>query len=180
MRAGNIKSLLFAALAPLAILSSGCNSQEMDTAHAGPVMNYHRVNDRLVTGGHLIDGGLATLQAQGVEVVIDLRDQPPAGEKERLAEHGITWINVPVEWRAPTAADFEKFSALMQENEGAHLMVQCAANYRASAMTYLYQVVVDGVPEEQAKRDLNVIWNPDENETWRAYIAEIRGQAEVN
>ncbi len=35
-----------------------------------PHMNYHRVNDRLVTGGHFVDDGLAELKAQGVTVVV--------------------------------------------------------------------------------------------------------------
>lgn len=176
MRETAFRYLLVATLAPLASLSSGCNSAEMDAAHAGPVMNYHRVNERLVTGGHLVDGGLAELQRQGVKVVIDLRDEPPAGEAERLAAHGIEWINVPVVWSAPRAADFDRFSAVMQENEGTHVMVQCAANYRASAMTYLYQVVVDGVPETEARQDMNAIWSPDQNATWRQYIEEIKNR----
>jgi protein tyrosine phosphatase (PTP) superfamily phosphohydrolase (DUF442 family) len=176
MRADTLKTLLSAAILSLAILSSGCNSEEMDMTHAGPVMNYHRVDDRLVTGGHLIDGGLAKLQEQGIKVVIDLRDHPPAGEEERLAEYGIKWINVPVEWREPLAGDFDRFSSVMRENEDVHVMVQCAANYRASALTYLYQVVVDGVPEAQARQDLDAIWNPDENDTWRAYIEDIKSR----
>lgn len=176
MQAETMKAMLIAAIMPLAMLGSSCEAADMDIAHAAPVMNYHRVDERLVTGGHLVPGGLVALQEQGVKVVIDLRDQPPAGEEARLAEYGITWINVPVAWGNPTTADFDQFSALMGEHEDAHVMVQCAANYRASAMTYLYQVLVDGVPEEEAKQDLHAIWNPDDNDTWREYIEAIKGR----
>ena len=159
----------------LALFSGGNTGAQMDSAHSGPVMNYHRVNDRLVTGGHLLDSGSAALKGQGVNVVIDLRDDSPSGEKERFAEQGIEWINIPVEWRDPKKSDFERFSETMREHQGDHVLVQCAANYRASAMTYLYRVVVEGVPEDEAQKALNAVWNPDENDTWREYIDDIKG-----
>ena len=158
----------------LAMLGGYAADAQMSEEHSGPVMNYHRVNDRLVTGGHLLDGGTATLKEQGVKVVIDLRDEPPSGEKERLAKQGIEWINIPVEWNDPRAADFDRFSASMREHQQDHVLVQCAANYRASAMTYLYRVVVENVPEEEAEEDLHAVWNPDENDTWRDYINDIK------
>ena len=73
----------------LSSLGAGCtkNVAEGD-AHAGPVMNYHRIDSQLLTGGHLLDDGPATLAAEGIEVVIDLRDNSPDGEKQRYAEHG--------------------------------------------------------------------------------------------
>ena len=158
----------------LAMLSGYSAYAQMNAEHSGPVMNYHRVNGRLVTGGHLLDGGTATLKEQGVKVVIDLRDEPPSGEKERFAEHGIEWINIPVEWSDPREADFERFSEIMREHQQDHVLVQCAANYRASAMTYLYRVVEENVPEKEAEEDLHAVWNPDENDTWRNYINDIK------
>lgn len=138
-------------------------------------MNYHRINERLVTGGHLIDDGAAALKSEGVAVVIDLRDEPPSGERERLAKHGIEWINVPVVWRDPTVADFAHFREIMQSHQDKHVLVQCAANYRASAMTYLYRVVVENVDEETATQDLYAVWNPnEEDEQWGRYIDEVK------
>lgn len=171
----NASHISFLVLAgALAMLSGHSAYAQMNSEHAGPVMNYHRVNDRLVTGGHLLDGGTVVLKEQGVKIVIDLRDEPPSGEKERLAEQGIEWINVPVEWSDPREEDFDRFSASMREHQQDHVLVQCAANYRASAMTYLYRVVVENVPEKEAEEDLLAIWNPDENDTWRDYINDIK------
>ena len=136
--------------------------------HDGPAMNFHRIDDRLATGGHLTDGGLQALKEQGVEVVIDLRDEPPEGQQQRLAEAGIEWINVPVVWASPREEDFEKFKAAMDANREGSVLVQCQANYRASAMTYLYRVLVEGVPEAEARKAMNVIWEP--SGAWREYI----------
>jgi protein tyrosine phosphatase (PTP) superfamily phosphohydrolase (DUF442 family) len=168
---------LSAILLALVICNYVSAQTHSDSMHSGPLMNYHRVNERLVTGGHLVDGGLATLKAQGVKVVIDLRDDPPSGQKEKLAQHGFTWINIPVVWRHPKTADFESFSETMREHQSDHVLVQCAANYRASAMTYLYRVIVENVPEDQAATDLHAVWDPNENEQWREYIESIKASA---
>lgn len=169
--------VLFIVSLVLMLLSTILKAQHHDP-HAGPVMNYHRIDERLVTGGHLLDGGTDELRQQGVTVVIDLRDDSPRSEQKRFADAGIEWINVPVEWRDPKTADFERFAELMSEHKDDHVLVQCAANYRASAMTYLYRVVVDGVAEDEAAKDLHAVWNPDENKTWRRYIRDIKAAHE--
>ena len=142
-----------------------------DMAHDGPAMNFFRVRPGLATGGHFTDDGIAALAKQGVSLVIDLRDRPPQGQEERLAAAGIRWINVPVVWEAPHRDDFEAFSRFMSENDGENVFVQCQANYRASAMTYLYRVTNEGELEPEARKALNAIWTPEG--TWEAYIDEI-------
>lgn len=141
-------------------------------------MNYHRIDDRLVTGGHFVDDGLSEIKSEGITVVIDLRDNPPKGQEKKLAEQGIEWINVPVEWDDPAAEDFKKFSNAMKAHQDDHVLVQCGANYRASAMTYLYRVIVDNVDEEEASQDLYAVWTPSkESEEWVEYIEEIKAAA---
>lgn len=140
-------------------------------AHAGPTMNYHEIDDRLATGGHFVDGGLAAVHDGGVQVIIDLRDKPPEGQREKLAALGIEWINVPVVWKNPKRGDFERFSAEMSKYKNKKVLVQCQANYRASAMTYLYRVTVERVPEDVARQDLNAVWEPEGR--WREFMDAI-------
>jgi hypothetical protein len=52
--------------------------------------------------------------------------------------------------------------------------VHCAANKRVSAFVYLYRVLHEGVPEEEARKDLHAIWQPDE--VWSRFIAEQMGR----
>lgn len=157
----------------LVLAIPGVVSAQMDhnTAHSGPAMNYYKVDDRLATGGHFVDGGLGDLYGQGLKVVIDLRDKPPRGQKEKLAKLGIEWINIPVVWTAPKQADFHRFSQAMSKHQADNVLVQCQANYRASAMTYLYRVVVDKVSEKDAKEDLEAVWEP--NDIWQDYMSDI-------
>ncbi len=139
--------------------------------HSGPVMNFHRIDDSLASGGHFTDGGLGKIQAQGVELIIDLRPEPPEGQRKRVQAAGIEWAHVPMEWKAPKAEDFEKFAQVLKANPDAHILIQCAANYRASSMTFLHRVIHLGEPPEQAREALLSVWEP--NETWQAYIDKI-------
>ena len=151
------------------------NVRPSNGAHAGAAMNLHRINDRLITGGHFIGNGAQFLSNQGVKVVLDLRDKPPDGQKQKLAELGIRWVNIPIVWKSPRPEDFEKFSAAMDEFADEHVMVQCAANYRASSMTYLYRVVARGNEESVAARDLHAVWKPEGQ--WLDYIEGIKSSA---
>ena len=167
--------LLVLMLAAFLTLFSGCANKgtehQHEAAHEGPTMNFHRIDPQLATGGHLVDVGAAELKKQGVTLVIDLRDKPPADEQQQLEAAGIRWVNVPVVWAEPKKGDFEEFSRLMAANADQNILVQCQANYRASAMTYMYRVTQQGVPEAEARKDLNAIWTPEG--TWRTYIDEV-------
>ena len=142
-----------------------------DAMHQGPAMNFHRINPQLATGGHLVDAGAAALAKQGVTLVIDLRDKPPAAERKQFEAVGIQWLNVPVVWKEPKSGDFEEFARLMAANENENILVQCQANYRASAFTYMYRVTERGVPESEAREDLNAIWTPEG--TWQQFIEDV-------
>lgn len=155
----------------LSFASPADAQHDPDSAHQGPAMNFHRIDQRLATGGHFAGAGVNELAKQGVSLVIDLRDKPPAGQEKLLAAVGIRWINVPVVWAEPKLKDFEVFRELMAANEDESILVQCQANYRASAMTYLYRVTEGGVPEAEARKDLNLIWVPEG--TWQAFIDEV-------
>jgi protein tyrosine phosphatase (PTP) superfamily phosphohydrolase (DUF442 family) len=173
------KRILLTAVAVVLITVAGTlPAAHHNDPHSGSVMNYHRIDDRLVTGGHFVDDGLSEIKSEGVTVVIDLRDNPPKGQQKKLAEQGIEWINVPVEWDNPEAEDFKQFTKAMEAHQDDHVLVQCGANYRASAMTYLYRVVVEKVDEDDAAKDLYAVWTPSkESEEWVEYIDEIKASA---
>jgi uncharacterized protein (TIGR01244 family) len=164
-----IASFLVAALCPV-FETANAHGGKDDHDH-GPAMNYHAIDERLVTGGHFFDGGVERIAAEGVTVVIDLRDEPPEGQAERLAAAGMQWVNVPVVWKDPRPEDFEAFSAAMAAYPEAKVLVQCQSNYRASAFAFLYRVNVEGVSERTARKDLEAVWNPEGR--WGRYIDTV-------
>ena len=158
-------------LLALAIFAGPAAAQMDHGEHSGPAMNFLRVNDSLATGGHLVGQGLAELEADGVTLIVDLRDDPPGGYAKDVQKLGLEYVNIPVSWRSPQLDDFEKFRAAMNANPDANVLVQCQANYRASAFTYLYRVLELGVPEAEARADMNRIWEPEG--TWTDYIEAV-------
>jgi hypothetical protein len=59
----------------------------------------------------------------------------------------------------------------MQRDPGKKTLLHCQVNYRASAFSFLYRVLYRDVPVQQAKSDMNTVWQP--NETWRDLIFTI-------
>ncbi|MEE4174503.1 MAG: hypothetical protein V2I57_09670, partial [Xanthomonadales bacterium] len=74
-------------------------------------------------------------------------------------------------WNDPKPGDFEAFKAAMADHPDARVLVQCQANYRASAFAFLYRVEVEGVAEGTAREDLEKIWQPEGR--WGRYIDTI-------
>lgn len=134
-------------------------------------MNYHRIDESLATGGHFVGDGLDELADAGLQVVIDLRPEDADTRRKRVQERGIEFVHVPVSWEDPQPGDFDRFQKALAERSNKNVLVQCAANYRASAMTYLYRALVEGTPEAQARKDLTEVWSP--NKRWRKYIAVV-------
>jgi protein tyrosine phosphatase (PTP) superfamily phosphohydrolase (DUF442 family) len=164
-----------------ALLIAGSSDAAADPAIAGkeaPLRNYHVISDRLGTGGTLSAGAVKWLAADGYQIFIDLRDDFDENEANAVLAEGASYIHVPVSWQSPSADEFETFRLAMAGNQEKKILVHCSANYRASAMIYLYRVLDLGVDPEDAMADVRAIWEP--NDTWLSFIArwiDTRGLA---
>jgi protein tyrosine phosphatase (PTP) superfamily phosphohydrolase (DUF442 family)/predicted kinase len=138
------------------------------------IINFRRLSDSLITGGQPTEAELALAAAAGAEVVINLGRLDPAyalpDERGTVGELGLTYEHIPVAWAEPTAADLDAFFAAMDRHAGRPLLVHCAANYRASAFIMLYRVHRLGWQVEDARPDLDAIWDPAEYPQWQAFI----------
>ena len=141
---------------------------------ADPEHIYHwlRLDARLTTSGQPSETELAEIAALGVGHIVNLalhsspRALPDeAGTVQRL---GLRYTNIPVDFAAPSPADFAAFSAVMAQAGDAPLHVHCAANYRVSAFIYRYRRDVLGMDEAAARDDLLRVWQPDA--TWAAFL----------
>ena len=134
-----------------------------------PIRNYQVISDRLGTGGTLSAGAATWLAANGYQMIIDLRAEFDETEANEALAVGAIYAHVPVSWRAPSADELETFLLVMTANPEKKILVHCSANYRASAMTYLYRVLELAADPEEAMADVQAIWEP--NETWLSFIA---------
>lgn len=141
------------------------------------IYNFLPIDERWATAGQPTAEQFAAIKAAGYELIINLgmADSPRAvpNEAELVAAQGIQYIALPVVWTAPTAADLAAFFAAMQEHQEKKRFVHCIANMRVSAFTFLYRVLVLGVPEDEARQLLRQIWEP--NPIWQQFIDEQLG-----
>ena len=139
------------------------------------IVNFLQVSDRLTTAGQPTVDQYPAIAAAGYEVVINLAltDSPNAvvDEGSLASNLGIEYIQIPVEWTAPTLADFQNFTSVMDAHPDDKIFVHCAANKRVSAFVYLYRIC-QGVDELIARQDLIKIWTP--NQIWEQFIDRTR------
>jgi protein tyrosine phosphatase (PTP) superfamily phosphohydrolase (DUF442 family) len=143
-------------------------------AHEGPAPNRVDVSPLLLTSGQPTRAFLETLKSQGVEAVVYLA--PPtvgdalAEEPKIVGRQGLLYVNIPIVWEAPTAADFQSFTRVMQALAGRKVYVHCQMNLRASSLVFLHRVITLKEPPDKAWESVQRAWVP--NPTWRRFILE--------
>ena len=139
--------------------------------------NFVRISDRLATSGQIYADHITALAEEGFEVVVNLA---PADSKRNgsegflVAEQGMTYINIPVSWQAPAREDLALFLSVMEANRDRKVFVHCFANMRASAFTYLYRTLVEGVDADEAREYMLAVWDPASDERWAPWDRLIR------
>jgi len=129
------------------------------------IYNFRRLSPTLTTSGQPDEAQFTMLRDSGVETVINLAlstsPRALADEAATLAALGLRYLHIPVEFTAPTDADFEAFADAMDGLGDMPVHVHCAANMRVSAFLYRYRIERLGWTEAQAQPDLDAIWEPD-------------------
>ena len=129
-------------------------------------VNHVVINDRLHTSGQPESAQLSGLAERGFEMVINLAPPTTQGaiatEGQLVAEDGIVYVNIPVDWRNPTYADFALFSGVLNQSGDRQVLIHCQVNKRASMFTFLYQVVHEHVPVETAFEFVKQVWVPED------------------
>ncbi|MBX3015086.1 MAG: protein tyrosine phosphatase family protein [Caldilineaceae bacterium] len=138
------------------------------------IYNFLPIDAQWSTAGQPTVDQFAALKAAGYTVIINLGmpDSPRAvaNEGDVVAALGIDYVAIPVVWETPTTADLAAFFAAMTANQAKKRFVHCIANMRVSAFTFLYRVLVLGVPIDEARQLLHEIWEP--NPIWQHFIDE--------
>jgi len=139
------------------------------------ITNYREYSSNFSSAGQPTEAQLTILQEDHFERVIYLAytDQESSlAREDRIVKNlGMEYVHIPVEWEAPGRDDFYMFASIMANAPHKKTLLHCQVNYRASAFSFLYRVIYQGVPLEEAKEDMNSVWAP--NETWRNFIFEV-------
>lgn len=136
--------------------------------------NFLKLSDFVATAGQPTAAQFSTIKAAGYQVVVNLAlpESPNAlpQEQEIVEGLGLEYVNIPVVWEKPTLEDIARFFTVMETRSNQPVFVHCAANKRVSAFMYLHRLICQGMSDEQAQRDLQRIWAP--NEIWQAFIQQ--------
>jgi uncharacterized protein (TIGR01244 family) len=141
------------------------------------IRNFQIVSDQLASAGQIGYEQIPLLAEEGYEVVINLAiaDEARNGQEGFLvAQAGLTYVHIPVEWESPTMSDVEMFFDVMQANADRKVFVHCFANMRASAFVYMYRMLVEGVAEAEARGTMSEVWDPGELEQWGGLIERAK------
>jgi protein tyrosine phosphatase (PTP) superfamily phosphohydrolase (DUF442 family) len=154
---------------------NACAADSIHAASAEEPGNFVAVTERIHTAGQPTPAQLHGLKDQGYALVINLA--PPASsryiadEGMLVTRAGISYLNIPVDFRNPRYQDFEMFSNMLKASASLRVLVHCQVNKRASAFTFLYRVVHEGVAPGRAWESVSAVWVPDER--WADFIRMV-------
>lgn len=175
-----ISRLLLALLLPALVIACASRGARIN-ASVLDAPNIVPISGTIVTSGQPTAESLGKLASGGFHAVIYLApltvaDAVPA-EAEIVRGQGMEFINIPIPFNNPTAADFEVFVAAMNRLSGQNVLVHCQVNLRASTMTFLYRVIARHVPADEAYDSVAQVWSPQG--PWKALIVSELGKAGV-
>ena len=134
------------------------------------IKNFLAVTDMLGTAGQPTAEQLADIAAAGYEIVINIDSATAVpNEDELVTSKGMSFIHIPVSWQAPEQENLDLFFAVMKAVEHKKIFLHCAANMRVSAFVYLYRIIHLGFDPEEAKRTMNILWEP--RGVWQEFVA---------
>jgi len=84
---------------------------------------------------------------------------------------GMEYMHIPVTWDNPLPSDFYAFADSLRRDTDKKTLLHCQVNARATAFSFLYRVIYEGVDIAEAKADMNTVWQP--NEAWRDFIFAV-------
>lgn len=138
------------------------------------IPNWLRIDDRLTSSGQPLEEQLAVLRDLGVQYVVNLalhtHERALDDEGASVVALGMRYVHIPVEFDAPTEADFARFCTAMTETGDRAVHVHCIVNARVSAFLYRYRRDVLGVDEAGARAAMERIWRP--GGVWAAFIGD--------
>jgi protein tyrosine phosphatase (PTP) superfamily phosphohydrolase (DUF442 family) len=161
------------------IVAAGClvlvAAEAASASGVGDIVNHVEYSATLSSSGQPTEAQLESVADAGYGRVVFLafsdHDESLANEDRLVKELGMEYAHIPVDWNAPRIGDFEMFAGLMERDPGTKTLVHCQVNFRASTFSFLYRVLYQGVPLDEAKDDLNNVWVP--NDTWRIFIFDV-------
>ena len=167
-----ITFMFFASI--LAFSSSAESEDNKNPKGLEGLKNYQVNTATMLSAGLPSQQHFETLRSMGVTSVIDLIPGNRSDEISLMSTLNLNYGNIQVEWENPTLKNFIDYVAYMKNfnSSGGKVLTHCRLNWRGAVFTYLYRVTQLNESEENARKDMLSIWEP--NETWQTFIETVK------
>lgn len=156
--------------AALLTLTSLAGAQSLDE-----ILNYRQYTPLFSSAGQPSREQLPLIKEAGYDRVIYIafnNGRTAIPEEDQLVKDlGMDYLHIAVDFNNPTIRDFDAFADAMQREPQSKTFLHCQVNARATAFSFLYRVLYQGVDISEAKADMNTVWQP--NEVWRDFIFAV-------
>ena len=126
------------------------------------VRNFSVIDTTAACAGATEVGAIPAIAAKGYKTVINLRQETEAGanlaESRAAAEKaGMTYIHLPLDPAAPTAAVADAFIKAVTDKANQPVFVHCASGNRAAALWLTKRVLIDKWDDAKALDEAKAI-----------------------
>ena len=139
------------------------------------IYHFEAPTEWLGTSGQPTAEQFPLIAAAGYEAVVNLAmpdsDRAIPEEGSLVTSLGMSYVQIPVDFAAPTSTDLESFFGVLRAFEGRKVWVHCVVNARVSAFVFRYLTEVKGYEAEAASTQLLKRWRPEMDEVWRRFLA---------
>ncbi|MGX9355210.1 protein tyrosine phosphatase family protein [Roseobacteraceae bacterium S113] len=136
------------------------------------ILNFRQVSPALTLSGQPSEAQIVALAQDGVSDIVNLGPHDNAGalddEAASVAAAGMVYHYIPVDFDAPTEADYRTFTATMDALAQARVHVHCIYNARVSAFM-LRRTRDTGGDTVAAEALMEGIWRP--GGVWAQFIS---------
>lgn len=146
------------------------------------ILNWRRRDSRVTMSGQPTEAQLASIAKTGVTRIINLGPHSNEGALEdeagTVGRLGMAYIYIPVDFDAPTEADYAAFCDQIEKATNEPLHVHCIYNARVSAFFFRYAQEGRGGDVEQAFQLMDDIWRP--GGVWAEFIRKPEDVDQAN
>lgn len=147
------------------------------------ILNWRRINPRITTSGQPTEAQLAELKSCGVTHIVNLGIHHSGkgalkDEARSVADLGMEYIYIPVDFETPTDADYEAFKSALAAHPNTQIHVHCIYNARVSAFFYRYACDGFGMSVPDAFQNMESIWRPGSD--WADFIGQPDAAGQTN
>jgi len=169
------------ALAALALISTSLVAQQTPVTDPSTIRSFMRVSPDVCTGGQPRMEHFASLKADGVRAVLNLRTPGEHRADEEVAAvkaAGLRYFNIPVVYTAPTFEQVDEFLKITDDPANRPIFIHCTAAIRVGGFWLIRRVMRDKWTWDAAlaeARKVGLVNAPHLEEFAKQYIAKRGG-----